>query len=135
MYVLTGLLVDGKVSVNKLSRIASIAKPENEMFLAGQVQALSKSAVESLVRNEKYWRKEDVKNDVKNEILNVSFENKNENGNANFENEISGKNVERSADENVDFENKNGSQKSFFDQKSLPGRDKLINLVDFCLDK
>ncbi|MFA5948233.1 MAG: hypothetical protein WC806_04670, partial [Candidatus Gracilibacteria bacterium] len=103
MDVLKGLLVEGKVSVNKLSRIASIAKPENEMFLAGQVQALSKSAVESLVRNEKYWRKEDVKNDVKNEILNVSFENKNENGNANFENEISGKNVERSADDNVDF--------------------------------
>ncbi|MFA5948466.1 MAG: hypothetical protein WC806_05910, partial [Candidatus Gracilibacteria bacterium] len=51
------------------------------------------------------------------------FENKNENGNANFENEISGKNVERSADENVDFENQNGLQKSFFEDKNLPGRD------------
>jgi hypothetical protein len=116
MDVLKGLLVEGKVSVNKLSRIASIAKPENEIFLAGQVQMLSKSAVESLVRDEKFWEKESGKN----EILNVNSENKNDNGNANFENKISGKNNERSSDENVDFENQNGLQKSFFEDKSLP---------------
>ncbi|MCK9186006.1 HNH endonuclease [Candidatus Gracilibacteria bacterium] len=48
------LLTEGKVSVNKLSRIVSIAKPENEIFLATQVQILSKSAVETLVRDEKF---------------------------------------------------------------------------------
>ncbi|MFA6305431.1 MAG: HNH endonuclease signature motif containing protein [Candidatus Gracilibacteria bacterium] len=47
------LLVAGKVSINKLARIVSIAKPENEKFLANQVQILSKSAVETLVRDEK----------------------------------------------------------------------------------
>src|SRR3989339_886260 len=73
MYVLKGLLVEGKVSVNKLSRIASIAKPENEIFLAGQVQMLSKSAVESLVRDEKYWEKENGKNES-------AANNKNESG-------------------------------------------------------
>ncbi|MFA5948368.1 MAG: hypothetical protein WC806_05395 [Candidatus Gracilibacteria bacterium] len=90
MDVLKGLLVEGKVSVNKLSRIASIAKPENEVFLAGQVQMLSKSAVESLVRDEKIYEKENRKNDSKNEV------------------------------ENVNFENQNGLRKSFFEDKSLP---------------
>ncbi|MFA6305163.1 MAG: HNH endonuclease signature motif containing protein [Candidatus Gracilibacteria bacterium] len=51
--VLKTLLVAGKVSINKLARIVSIAKPENEKFLANQVQILSKSAVETLVRDEK----------------------------------------------------------------------------------
>ena len=51
--ILKSLLVEGKVSMNKLARIVSIAKPENEMFLATQVQVLSKSAVETLVRDEK----------------------------------------------------------------------------------
>jgi hypothetical protein len=99
MYVLKGLLVEGKVSANKLSRIASIAKPGNEVFLAGQVQLLSKSAVESFVRDEKFWEKE---------------KRKNESGNC-------GKNDEKSADENMGFENKNGLQKSFFEDKNMPG--------------
>jgi hypothetical protein len=51
--VLKTLLTTGKVSINKLARIVSIAKPENEKFLANQVQILSKSAVETLVRDEK----------------------------------------------------------------------------------
>lgn len=49
---LKSLLVNGKVSINKLARIVSIAKPENEKFLANQVQILSKGAVETLVRDE-----------------------------------------------------------------------------------
>ncbi|MFA6917367.1 MAG: HNH endonuclease signature motif containing protein [Candidatus Gracilibacteria bacterium] len=56
---LKSLLVEGKVSVNKLARIVSIAKPENEKFLATQVQILSKSAVETLVRDEKFCAKDD----------------------------------------------------------------------------
>jgi len=48
------LLTSGKVRINKLARIVSIAKPENEIFLATQVQFLSKNAVETLVRDEKF---------------------------------------------------------------------------------
>lgn len=51
--ILKSLLTNGDVSINKLARVASIAKPENELFLATQVQVLSKSAVETLVRDEK----------------------------------------------------------------------------------
>lgn len=47
------LLVSGKVSSNKLARIASIADSENEEFLAKQVEILSQAAVETLVRDEK----------------------------------------------------------------------------------
>ena len=54
---LKSLLTDGKVSVNKLARIVSIAKRENEIFLVNQVQILSKSAVETLVRDEKFAKK------------------------------------------------------------------------------
>lgn len=52
--VLKSLLVEGKVSVNKLVRIVSIAKPENEKYLANQIQMLSQSAIETLVRDEKH---------------------------------------------------------------------------------
>jgi len=48
------LLTSGKVSVNKLARVVSIVTPENEKFLAMQVQVLSKNAVETLVRDEKF---------------------------------------------------------------------------------
>lgn len=54
---LKSLLVNGKVSINKLARIVSIAKPENEKFLANQVQILSKGAVETLVRDGKCAKK------------------------------------------------------------------------------
>lgn len=48
---LRGLLVNGEVSVNKLTRVASIASAENEKYLAGQVRILSNAAVETLVRD------------------------------------------------------------------------------------
>ena len=51
--VLHSLLVNGEVSTNKLLRITAIASKENEEFLATQVQLLPKSALETLVRNEK----------------------------------------------------------------------------------
>ncbi|MBT7703716.1 HNH endonuclease, partial [Candidatus Peregrinibacteria bacterium] len=57
---LHALLVTGEVSVSKLARVASIATPENEEFLSTQVQVLSKSAVETLVRDEKFNREESV---------------------------------------------------------------------------
>lgn len=51
--VLHELLVGGNVSVSKLARVVSIATPENEDFLADQVQLLPKTALETLVRDEK----------------------------------------------------------------------------------
>ena len=47
------LLKTGKVSVHKLARIAGIATSENQEDLAEQVQLLSKSAIETLVRDMK----------------------------------------------------------------------------------
>lgn len=51
--ILHTLLVNGEVSTNKLLRITAIATQENEEFLATQVQLLPKSALETLVRDEK----------------------------------------------------------------------------------
>lgn len=90
--ILRGLLVDGKVSVNKLARIASIANRENEIFLAGQVQVLSKSAVETLVRDEKFGRG-GVESGA---VFKTSFE--------------------------IDIESRNGLQKPLSEDKSLPGQ-------------
>ena len=55
---LKSLLVNGEVSVSKLARVVSIANADNEQFLAENVKNLSKSAVETLVRDEKWARKE-----------------------------------------------------------------------------
>lgn len=49
-------LVNGEVSVNKLARVASIATPENQEFLANQAKLLSKSALDTLVRDEKFLK-------------------------------------------------------------------------------
>ena len=46
-------LVEGRVSVNKLVRVASIATVENEEELAGKVQLLSQRAMDTLVRDER----------------------------------------------------------------------------------
>ncbi len=55
------LLVNGEVSVNKLARVVAIANPENQEFLAEQVRILSKGAVETLVRDEKWARADGMK--------------------------------------------------------------------------
>lgn len=48
------LLIEGEVSHHKLDRIASIAKPNNENFLANQVQLLSQRSLDTLVKDEKH---------------------------------------------------------------------------------
>ena len=48
---LRSLLVEGKVSINKLVRVASIATVENEGELAEAVQLLPKKALETWVRD------------------------------------------------------------------------------------
>ncbi len=55
--ILHDLFTTGKVSMNKLARIISVATVENEEFLANQVQLLSKSAVETFVRDIKHVQK------------------------------------------------------------------------------
>ncbi|MFA6917597.1 MAG: hypothetical protein WC285_02040 [Candidatus Gracilibacteria bacterium] len=102
--VLKSLLVNGEVSVNKLARIVSIAKPENEKFLATQVQILSKSAVETLVRDEKFWQKSGDQKDGQNSFGNGD------------------KNSEENTAANLDGGCRNGLQKSFPEAKNLPGQ-------------
>jgi len=69
--ILHELLTTGKVSANKLARITSIATVENQEFLGNQVQLLSKSAVETLVR--------DLRHENSSKFLHGQ-ENKNQNG-------------------------------------------------------
>ncbi len=52
--VLKKMLENGEASINKLARVVSIATPENEEELAEKVKVLPKSALETLVRDEKY---------------------------------------------------------------------------------
>lgn len=55
--VLKNILVNGEVSVNKLTRIASIATKENEEILAEQVKLLPQKALETLVQDERIQKK------------------------------------------------------------------------------
>ena len=94
--LLQALLIDGDVSVNKLVRVASIATKENQEELAGQVKILPKSALETLVRDEKMARKNGVNLARQNgEYLNVG---------------------------NAENQNLNGLQKPLFDDSELPGQ-------------
>ena len=51
--VLKKMLENGEASINKLTRVVSIATPENEEELAETIKLLSKNALETLVRDEK----------------------------------------------------------------------------------
>jgi len=51
--VLKKMLEEGQVSINKLARVVSIATPINEQELAEKVKVLTKSALETFVRDEK----------------------------------------------------------------------------------
>lgn len=59
------LLVEGEASLNKLTRVASIATPENEKELAEKVKLLPQSALETLVRDEKQNGLFEPKNEAK----------------------------------------------------------------------
>ncbi len=63
---LKGLLTSGEVSVNKLTRVTSVATPEDEEFWAEKVQQLSKSALETFVK--------DVKNENQNGLYKPQIE-------------------------------------------------------------
>lgn len=57
MPVLRDMLVNGEVSVSKLTKVASIATAENQEDLARQARLLPRSALETLVRDEKAIQK------------------------------------------------------------------------------
>ncbi|MFA5829353.1 MAG: hypothetical protein WC843_02555 [Candidatus Gracilibacteria bacterium] len=63
--VLKNLLLNGEISANKLARIASIATPENQEFLANQSKILSNRALETLVKDEKFAQ-ETLNRDLQN---------------------------------------------------------------------
>lgn len=49
--ILHELLVSGKISMHKMERVASIAEPNNEAFLANQIQLLSRPTLDTLVKD------------------------------------------------------------------------------------
>ena len=51
--ILKALLEEGTVSIHKLARVQSVVTQENEEFWANQAQVLSKTAWETLVRDER----------------------------------------------------------------------------------
>jgi hypothetical protein len=51
--VLRNALISGKISINKLARVASVATVGNQEYLYEQVKVLPKDAVETLVRDMK----------------------------------------------------------------------------------
>jgi hypothetical protein len=55
--ILRRALVDGQMSINKLSRLTSIATTENEQELFARTKLLSNRAVEVFVRDVKYFEK------------------------------------------------------------------------------
>lgn len=54
--------MNGEVSVNKLVRVASIATAENQEVLAQQVRILPKTAIDTLVRDERLIRNSENEN-------------------------------------------------------------------------
>jgi|GEM_PF-286949 len=95
--VLKEMLESGEVSVNKLARIVSIATVENQEELAEKVKILPVSALNTLVRDEKF-----AMNSLKNEETNDT---------GLFSMEDHGKDSQT--------ENRNGLDKPLFEGKSL----------------
>lgn len=72
--VLKSMLESGDVSMNKLAKIVSIATPENQEILANQAQILSTRALETLVRGERIFQKENVEFENQNGSQKLLFE-------------------------------------------------------------
>lgn len=67
--VLKQMFEDGEASINKLTRVVSIATPENEEDLAAKIKVLPRNALETLVRDEKYAQNENARLQVFKENL------------------------------------------------------------------
>lgn len=59
--ILKALFQNGDVSIHKISRIAAVATPENELFWAQQVQTLPQKALETLIRDQNVSQLESVR--------------------------------------------------------------------------
>jgi hypothetical protein len=94
--VLKSMLENGEVSINKLVRVVSIATPENEEELVEKIKILPKSALDTLVRDEKFAK-------------NLELQNQNSGGGT-----------------GIETKNLNGFQITLFEPKSLPGQRKVI---------
>lgn len=105
MPTLQTLLVKGEVSINKLARVASIATTKNEEFLAHQVKILSKSAVETFIKDERWAAK-------------------NESG---FDRIITGNSSLIGQQKSDDFKIQNGLFKLSNSHKSVPGHNYTSN--------
>ncbi|MBI2638041.1 hypothetical protein HYW83_00415 [Candidatus Peregrinibacteria bacterium] len=74
--ILRSMLENGEISVNKLARIASVATAENETFWATQAKLLSKGALETLIRDEKYAKFSGEANEIQNALLEPKIDQK-----------------------------------------------------------
>ena len=99
------LLEEGEASINKLSRVVSIATVENQEELAEKVKILPKSALETLVRDEKF-------------AMGKFSNDKCENSDGLF----GEKNNTNAANSLGEIESRNGLDKPLFEGKSLPGQ-------------
>jgi hypothetical protein len=117
--VLKSMLENGEISINKLARVVSIATPENEEELVEKIKILPKSALDTLVRDEKFAKILELQNQNFGNISALKSGKENQH------------NQER---DGLDISNKNGSQITLFNPKSLPGRDKQKILVQRRVD-
>jgi hypothetical protein len=101
--VLKNLLIGGKVSANKLVRIASIATAENQQVLACMTEKLSNRAIETFVKDEKWARKDGFMSE----------------GAVGAGVELGEKTGVRMPSCEGAFKNQNGLQEPLFDDKSL----------------
>lgn len=71
--ILKEMLIEGRVSANKLARIAAVANAENQFFWATQVKLLPKSALETLVKDTEinYSRNESATSNI--QTINPKF--------------------------------------------------------------
>lgn len=53
-FVIKQRFENGEISINKLARVASVVNAENQDFWAAQVKLLSKRALDTLIKDEKY---------------------------------------------------------------------------------
>ena len=103
---LRSALVDGEVSINKLTRVASIATSENDKFLAETAKVLSKSSLEVFVRDVRHRQDRQV------EFLRGET----------VEQRCLGDDDERGGVKCAETKNKNGLFERHNKAKSLPGQ-------------
>jgi len=109
--VLKSMLENGEVSINKLARVVSIATPENEEELVEKIKILPKSALDTLVRDEKFAKNLELQNQNSGNIsaLKSGQENQHNQGQDGF-----------------NISNKNGIQITFIEAKSLPVQSRIV---------